>query len=143
MARYPNNHYPKVSKYGDPQMEPCPYLATGTPAPDDTCTLCHGTNGEHGEVSVGRNAIAWSCQGCGLEGPMDLFELCCCLQYGAGYFEELRACHEAGDHDLTGTVQVGDGPKVPWRLDKKRCPLCIERKIVERTVVKLLLVPVS
>lgn len=141
MGWYPNRHYPEVSKYGEPQMEPCPYLATGTPAPDGTCTLCHGTNGQHGEISVGRNAIAWACHGCGLEGDRNMFELSSCLQHGAGHFDELRARHELGEHDEHGTVQIGDGPKVPWRLDKADCPVCIERKYIERGVIQMMLAP--
>lgn len=137
MGWYPNNHTRLyVTEFEPRTPEVCPYVATNTgEVHDETCTICRGTGqwkGFHGPP------IRWSCSGCGLEGNRAFFESCSCLNYGAGFFDELRAEHDMGEHDWTGTVRTGDGPTEPWRLDKTDCPLCIERKYTERAVLRLL-----
>jgi hypothetical protein len=96
---------------------------------DESCRTCRGTNLMGRDVIVG-----YSCIGCGMRGELEIFDQSSCLELGAGFYEELRAEHEMGEHDYIGTVKTGDGPLHEWRLAKKTCPLCIERLIAENKV---------
>ncbi len=76
---------------------------------DETCRTCRGTGLQPVEIVIG-----YDCIGCGLRGEHELFTSTSCLNIGAGLYEELRANHEAGEHDSAF----------------HQCPLCVAAKYV-------------